>query len=37
MKGLEKILNNFDRCRDKYGMISATMGETADMILNGNH
>ena len=33
LKGLQKILNNFDRCRASYGMESLSMGETAERVM----
>jgi peptidoglycan/xylan/chitin deacetylase (PgdA/CDA1 family) len=33
LSGLEKILRHYSYCRERYGMSSLTMGETADLIL----
>ncbi len=32
MAALERIISNFSKCRERYGMKSATMGEVAEMI-----
>lgn len=33
MEGLEKILENYDRCRERYGMESLSMGEVAEKLI----
>jgi peptidoglycan/xylan/chitin deacetylase (PgdA/CDA1 family) len=34
MEGLKKILDHFDRCRERYAMKSLSMGEVAELVIN---
>lgn len=36
MQGLERILNNYAKCRVKFGMQSLSMGEVGAMVMNMN-
>ena len=36
MKGLERILDNFKICRERFGMESLSMGEVAERVLQGS-
>ena len=37
LKGLEKILDHYVFCNDQYHMKSLSMGEVADLVINGNY